>query len=100
MRWSEIIELVSIAYEKDELRQEIPVETKRKVRANAWTISFSEKMSAGMDTMRGSHRFEVQTHMYHGEEKAIYRDKPYQVDAERRGHRTILTLTEVSNASS
>lgn len=96
MRWSDVLTLVKVEVNQDDLRQDKKNRIERTVRANPWRLSFAEKMSAGMETMRGALRFEVQTIMYEGETEAIYRGRRYSVNAERRGTRTILTLTEVA----
>lgn len=100
MRWTEPLKLVRVEKTLDEYLQERDVKTERTVRANAWRISFAEKAQAGLDAMRGSVRLEVQTQVYFGETEAVYQGKRYSVDAERRGFRTILTLTEVANVNS
>jgi len=96
MRWGEVLTLVEVNLDQDALRQDHKNRNERTVRANPWRLSFAEKMSAGMDTMRGALRFEVQTIMYRGETEAIYQGNRYSVNADRRGTRTILTLTEVA----
>ena len=101
MRWDETLELLLPVSERDEWGQEIPGGYERRtVRANAWVIRYSERMSVGSDVMRGALRFEVQTRMYRGEPMAAYKGKTYTVQSEQRGHRTVLTLAEVPHAQS
>ena len=58
-------------------------------------LSVRRAHGGGTDAMRGALRFEMLTRMYQGESSAKYGGKTYEVTSERRGHRTILTLTEV-----
>ncbi|MGB4610925.1 MAG: hypothetical protein WBH77_09935 [Saccharofermentanales bacterium] len=96
MRWNISLELIKATPEKDEIKQEIKTRSSRTVRANEWGISWEERLAVGTDRSRGSLRFEVLTLAYKGETEARYKGKLYCVDADIRGGRTILTLTELN----
>ena len=94
MRWDAVIDLVSVTYGQDELRQQVAVPVKRTVFANEFTVGASEFYEAGQAGMRADREYQVRAVDYQGEELLEVAGERFRVVRVRRAGEFVRLVCE------
>lgn len=96
MRWNCVLLLIKTTITQDKARNQIEVDTHRKVYVNERSMQFSEKVAAGIDDYSRLKMFELMTLDYEGEEKLEYENVEYDIiDCSTKGDRTFITARKI-----
>ncbi|SFR15260.1 hypothetical protein [Desulfoscipio geothermicus] len=97
MRHNQVIYLITTTIQEDEIGNQIPVETERKVYANEFSVSSNEYYNAALSGLRPAKMFEIYSFEYQGEGKLKHNDITYRIiRTESRGEKTRLTCERVA----
>ena len=93
MRFDKVIYLVAVTYQADSIGQQVEQPpARRKVYANEWSISSSERYEAGRNDLKPERRYQVRTSEYQGEQLMEVSGVEYTIiGVEPRGEWTLLT---------
>lgn len=64
---STVLTLIAVSYQQDDIGQQVPIETRRKVYGNLSSISASEWFEAGKAGLNAEHRITMFAYDYGGE---------------------------------
>lgn len=79
MRWSDVIELISLTYIQNSRGDNIEVPTYREIYANKLGVRQSEHYQAAATGLKPEVMFEVWTAEYQGERKLRYEGQEYDI---------------------
>lgn len=79
MDMSDVLKLISVTYEKDEIGQQIPVETERKVFCSVESVGQREWFEAGRSGLKAEYRAEMFAPEYKGESLCEYDGSRYGI---------------------
>lgn len=97
MRHNQVIYLLSITITEDDIGNQIPAATERKVYANEFSVSSSEFYNAAVAGLRPAKAFEVYSFEYRGEEKLKHDDTAYRIiRTQGKGEKVVLTCEKVA----
>lgn len=85
MRFSESAYLIDQTYKEDDIGQDTPVETERKVFVNPFSIGSEEYYGAAQAGLRPECELQMRTDEYNGEKYLRFRDKRLKVERTRDG---------------
>jgi hypothetical protein len=93
MRFDAVIDLVSITYTEDDLRQQIEIPTSRTVYANEFSVGATEFYAAGKAGLKPDRQYQLRSCDYEDEARAVVNGTEYDiVRANRRGEWVVLTM--------
>lgn len=97
MRQDKVIYLVSVTIIEDEIGNQIPTPTERKVYATELSVGSSEFYNAAVTGLRPEKRFEIYTREYRGEAKLKHDGVTYTIiRTEGKGEKTRLSCERVA----
>lgn len=96
IRLDKVIYLISDTAAEDDIGNQIPAETKRKVFAQEIEVGMNEFYNAAVSDMKPEIRFRIHASSYKGESKLEYNKIPYEIiRAPKRGVWVNITCEKV-----